>query len=150
MKCKYFKLINRYFDGELDASLDKEVFTHLYQCTECRKQVELLKTVKGSVRRYEPLKADNNFTFRVMEEIENRFARGWLFNIKPVAVKLIPVLAVVLVVLSFVSFSGSGQFKKETVSLEEVLLANNFSSNERIVLNNEKLSEYDVFRLTLN
>ena len=85
-----------------------------------------------------------------MEEIENRFERSWFFNIKPVAAKLIPVLAVVLVVLSFVSFSGSGQFKKETVSLEEVLLASNYTSNERIVLNNENLSEYDVFRLTLN
>ena len=148
MKCKYSKLINRYFDGELEASLDKEIFTHLYQCSECRKQIELLKTVKGSLRKYEPVKSDNNFTFRVMEEIENRFAKGWVFNIKPLALRLIPALTLILVVLTFVSFSG--YFKKETISLEEVLLASNYTSNEEIVLGSDNLSEYDVFRLTLN
>jgi len=148
MKCKYSKLISKYFDGELDASMDKEVFTHLYKCPECRKQIELLKTVKGSVRRYEPLKADNNFTFRVLDEIENSSTKGWYFSIKPLALKLIPALAMVLVVLSFISFSGLN--KDKTVSLEEVLLASNYTSNEEIVLGNDNLSEYDVFRLTLN
>ena len=148
MKCKYSKLINKFFDGELEASMDKEVFTHLYKCSECRKQIELLKIVKGSVRRYEPLKADNNFTFRVLEGIENRFNKGWALVIKPLAIKLIPALAMVLVVLSFISFSGLN--KDKTVSLEEVLLASNYTSNEEIVLGNDNLSEYDVFRLTLN
>ena len=148
MKCKYSKLISIYFDGELDASMDKEVFAHLYKCSECRKQIELLKTVKGSVRRYEPLKADNNFTFRVLDEIENSSTKGWYFSIKPLALKLIPALAMVLVVLSFISFSGLN--KDKTVSLEEVLLASNYTSNEEIVLGNDNLSEYDVFRLTLN
>jgi len=148
MKCKYSKLINKFFDGELEASMDKEVFTHLYKCSECRKQIELLKTVKGSVRRYEPLKADNNFTFRVLDEIENSSTKGWYFSIKPLALKLIPALAMVLVVLSFISFSGLN--KDKTVSLEEVLLASNYTSNEEIVLGNDNLSEYDVFRLTLN
>ena len=148
MKCKYSKLISIYFDGELDASMDKEVFTHLYKCSECRKQIELLKIVKGSVRRYEPLKADNNFTFRVLDEIENSSTKGWYFSIKPLALKLIPALAMVLVVLSFISFSGLN--KDKTVSLEEVLLASNYTSNEEIVLGNDNLSEYDVFRLTLN
>jgi len=148
MKCKYSKLINKFFDGELEASMDKEVFTHLYKCSECRKQIELLKIVKGSVRRYEPLKADNNLTFRVLDEIENRFNKGWYFSIKPLALKLIPALAMVLVVLSFISFSGLN--KDKTVSLEEVLLASNYTSNEEIVLGNDNLSEYDVFRLTLN
>jgi hypothetical protein len=148
MKCKYSKLISKYFDAELEASVDKEVFVHLCHCPECRKQIEVLKVVKGSIRRYEPLKADNNFTFRVMEEIENRFSKGWAFLVKPLAVKLIPALALVLVVLSFVSFSGLN--KDKTVSLEEVLLASNYTSNENIVLSNENLSEYDVFRLTLN
>ena len=148
MKCKYSKLISIYFDGELDASMDKEVFTHLYKCSECRKQIELLKIVKGSVRRYEPLKADNNLTFRVLDEIENRFNKGWYFSIKPLALKLIPALAMVLVVLSFMSFSGLN--KDKTVSLEEVLLASNYTSNEEIVLGNDNISEYDVFRLTLN
>jgi hypothetical protein len=148
MKCKYSKLISKYFDAELEASMDKEVFTHLYKCPECRKQIEVLKVVKGSIRRYEPLKADNNFTSRVMEEIENRFNKGWAFLVKPLAIKLIPALALVLVVLSFISFSGLN--KDKTVSLEEVLLASNYTSNESIVLSNENLSEYDVFRLTLN
>jgi len=148
MKCKYSKLISIYFDGELDTSMDKEVFTHLYKCSECRKQIELLKTVKGLLRRYEPLKADNNFTFRIMDEIENRFNKGWDFLIKPLAIKLILALAMVFVVLSFISFSGLN--KDKTVSLEEVLLASNYTSNEKIVLSNENLSEYDVFRLTLN
>jgi predicted anti-sigma-YlaC factor YlaD len=148
MKCKYSKLVSKYFDAELDSDMDKEVFEHLYQCPECRKQIEVLKTVKGFIRRYEPLKADNNFTFRVLDEIENRFAKGWVFIIKPLATKLIPALAMVLVVLSFISFSGLN--KDKTVSLEEVLLASNYTSNESIVLSNENLSEYDVFRLTLN
>ena len=148
MKCKYSKLINKYFDGELEASKDKEIFTHLYQCLECRNQVELLKTVKGLLRRYEPIKSDNNFTFRVLDEIENRFSKGWAFLVKPLAVKLIPALALVLVVLSFISFSGMN--KDKTVSLEEVLLASNYTSNEKIVLSSDNLSEYDVFRLTLN
>ncbi len=148
MKCKYSKLINRYFDGELEISLDKEIFTHLYQCPECRKQIETLKVIKGSIRKYEPVKSDNNFTFRVMEEIENRFAKNWVFNIRPLALRLIPALTLILMVLTFVSFSGS--FKKEIVSLEEVLLVSNYTSNEEIVLSSDNLSEYDVFRLTLN
>ena len=84
----------------------------------------------------------------MLEEIENRFNKGWDFSIKPLALKLIPALAMVLVVLSFISFSGLN--KDKTVSLEEVLLASNYTSNEEIVLGSENLSEYDVFRLTLN
>jgi hypothetical protein len=149
MKCKYSKLISKYFDAELDSEMDKEVFQHLYQCLQCKKQIEILKVVKGSIRRYEPLKADNNFTFRVMEEIEESLNAGWSYKVRPLAIKLIPALVMVLVVLGFVSFGGLGLFKKEAVSLEDVLLANNYTANEKIVLETDNISEYDVLRLTL-
>jgi hypothetical protein len=147
MKCKYSKLISKYFDAELDSEMDKEVFQHLYQCPQCKKQIEILKVVKGSIRRYEPLKADNNFTFRVMEEIEESLNAGWSYKVRPLAIKLIPALVMVLVVLGFVSFSSL--FRKDTISLEEVLLANNYTANEKIVLETDNISEYDVLRLTL-
>jgi hypothetical protein len=149
MKCKYSKLISKYFDAELGGEMDKEVFQHLYQCPECKKQIEVLKTVKGSIRRYEPLKADDYFTFRVMEEIEKRLSWGWSYKVKPLALKLIPALAVLLVTLGFVLFGGLGLFKKEAVSLEDVLLASNYTANEKIILETDNISEYDVLRLTL-
>jgi hypothetical protein len=147
MKCKYSKLISKYFDAELDSEMDKEVFQHLYQCPQCKKQIEILKVVKGSIRRYEPLKADNNFTFRVMEEIEESLNAGWSYKVRPLAIKLIPALVMVLVVLGFVSFSSL--FRKDTISLEEVLLANNYTADEQLVLESDNISEYDVLRLTL-
>jgi hypothetical protein len=147
MKCKYSKLISKYFDAELDSEMDKEVFQHLYQCPQCKKQIEILKVVKGSIRRYEPLKADNNLTFRVMEEIEESLNAGWSYKVRPLAIKLIPALVMVLVVLGFVSFSSL--FRKDTISLEEVLLANNYTADEQLVLESDNISEYDVLRLTL-
>ena len=148
MKCKYSKFINKYFDGELPASLDKEVFTHFYKCSACRKKIELLKAVKGSLRKHESLKAHPNFTPEVMEQIERRFVKGWAFDVKPLALKLIPALSLALVALSFVSFAQ--RTKKEAPTLESVLLAENYTPSEQIVLSSEKLSEYDVFKLTLN
>ena len=147
MKCKYSKLISKYFDAELDSEMDKEVFQHLYQCPQCKKQIEILKVVKGSIRRYEPLKADDNFTFRVMDEIEESLNTGWSYKVRPLAVKLIPALVMVLVVFGFISFSNL--FRKDTISLEEVLLANNYTADEQLVLESDNVSEYDVLRLTL-
>lgn len=148
MKCKYSELIDRYFDGELEVSLEKEVSAHICGCPQCKNQIEILKAVKGSLRSDEPLRAGDAFTSAVMEKIKNRFAAGWIFNIRPLASKLVPVAAMVLLILGLISFSGL--FEEKAVSLEEVLLAGNYTSNEKIVLDTENLSEYDVFRLTLN
>jgi len=148
MKCKYSGLIDRYFDGELEVSAEKEMSAHICGCPQCKKRIEILKTVKGSLKSGAPLKAGDEFTSQIMEKIENRFTSGWIFNVRPLALKLVPAAAMVLLILGLISFSGL--FEERAVSLEEVLLSGNYTSNEKIVLETENLSEYDVFRLTLN
>ncbi len=148
MKCKYSEPVDRYFDGELEGSLKKEVSEHLSGCPQCKKQIEILKTVKGSLKSYESLAAGDEFTSKIMEKIENRFTSGWIFNVRPLALKLVPAAAMVLLILGFISFSGL--FEERAVSLEEALLGGNYTSDEKIVMEAENLSEYDVFRLTLN
>ncbi|MDD5644801.1 MAG: hypothetical protein PHO00_05075 [bacterium] len=147
MKCGYSGLIEKYFDGELGKSLEKKVSAHIRGCRLCEKQIEILKTLKSSLKSGTPLKAGENFTSGVMEKIENRFNRSWILDIKPLISKLVPAAAMVLLFLGLVYLSGL--FEKKTVSLEEALFAADYTSDEKIVLYTENLSEYDVFRLTL-
>lgn len=150
MKCKYDKLINKYFDNELDASLDKEIFSHLYICKKCKKQIKALRFIKNILAKKEYLKLNDNFTLRVMETAEEINKKvDWTYEVRPLTARLIPVFTVVILFLLIFSFSGIFN-KKKVVSLEEVLLVNNYTISEEIVLNSENLSEYDIFRLTLN
>ena len=97
-------------DGDTEATSRNAVEAHLRDCPECRKTVGGFKWLGEAIRRAPLERAPEEFTRKVMKELEESSSLAWtiLKNLAPFVALLI-VAGLVLIILQVSgSFDGSG------------------------------------------
>lgn len=143
MRCRYKKYISAYIDNELGSNRKNELEAHIEMCPVCKHELKVYQALSGTLKEHAQPGIDVTFRQRVMEAIEKKELfgiSGWLRDIYPLSRRLIPVEAVVAVLL-LVAAIGFGTRGTTPVTLEEALFANNFTQEEKIVLEKDNIND---------
>ena len=82
MNChKNKKLLSAYLDRMLDKQNEEKVKKHLDSCTECRKIIGEMETVRGLLGRLEKVEPERNFETQILSRIEEKKPK--VFSIIP-------------------------------------------------------------------
>jgi hypothetical protein len=104
MKCEDLKnIIPEYLEGDLDQFDMDEISSHLFSCTNCRKEVELYEKTWMSLDNWEEISPSSGFQAAVMQEIrkEHKQNRKSLIDIIMSMFRFhVPAWAAVLMIIS--------------------------------------------------
>lgn len=126
MNCKYQKNINKWVDGELEGSLQREIESHVKSCMSCQKEVELLEKLNGLIRINAPsIEPSLNFEGQFWQKVLGREKESWLAKVLRGLDSLIPtpsfaqVFAIFLMAL-FIGGTGGFVATANTISPEQM------------------------------
>ena len=154
MRCRWKKLISRFIDGELDKEEKEFMENHIRGCDICSQELRFLKMIKDNLNKDFDYQIDSSFRQNVISEltdIQTNFKKRfnlWLDDIYTPAKRLIPAFTVVLLLIVF-----SFVFRQQSlavVTIEDILINNHLTKEEKFILGNDELSPGVILGLFLN
>jgi len=144
MNCAKIKyLLNRYIDKELtDQKLIAHVEEHIMGCSDCKKELNLLRATKNLIAKQEKITVGDEFFAMLQDKlpIETEATEvKWLPDAGELARKLIPVPAVVTMIifsLIFVNLNGLNpvdEYIFSDLNAEEMSIVYGYTDNSDLL-----------------